>query len=103
MRSGDDSHRGVYKKFTVTRADGSSEPGKKHDGCRYFVLDLDHDEFAGAALDAYAAACEAKFPELAIDLRARDWSGVHDCRYDRDPKLGGARCLECGEPYKDPR
>ena len=32
-----DTARGLYDKFIVTRTDGTSEPGKKHDGCRYFV------------------------------------------------------------------
>jgi hypothetical protein len=64
----DEQARGLYNKFNVSRSDGSSEPGGKHERCRYFVLDLDHDEFAGAALAAYAANCRAKFPELADDL-----------------------------------
>lgn len=58
---------GLYNKFNVTRTDG---PGGKHDGCRYFVLDLNHDPFARAALIAYADACEGRCPELAADLRA---------------------------------
>lgn len=69
MRSGNDQERGFYEKFTVIRKDGQSAPRQKHYLCRYFVLDLDHDEFAAAALTAYAKACEAKFPALAADLR----------------------------------
>lgn len=68
MRSGDDYNRGLYRKFEVTRTDGSSEPGKKHHRCRYFVLDVDHDQFSGAALKAYADACREKFPKLAKDI-----------------------------------
>lgn len=64
-----DEKRGVYGKFVVTRTDGSSEPGGKHAGCAYFVLDLEHDPFALPALHAYADACEATHPELAHDLR----------------------------------
>lgn len=62
---------GIYRKFTVERADGSSGAGKKHEHCSYFVLDWMHDPFAVAAARAYADACQAKFPALADDLRAR--------------------------------
>jgi hypothetical protein len=65
MRSGQDRNLGLYRKFHVTRSD----PTGKHANCFYFVLDCDHDEFSVAALEAYIAACEAKFPKLAADLR----------------------------------
>ena len=60
--------RGVYEKFRVERTDGKSEPGQKHAKCRYFVLDIDHDKHAAAALKAYAEDCKDERPELAIDL-----------------------------------
>jgi hypothetical protein len=63
--------RGLYGKYHVERTDGSSEPGKKHEDCAYFVLDLTHDRNAPPALIAYAAACEAEYPVLARDLRAQ--------------------------------
>lgn len=63
-----DRSRGIYHKFDVTRTDGSSEPGGKHHGCFYFVLDLDHDPHAKAALQAYADSCRADYPKLADDL-----------------------------------
>lgn len=63
-----DSQRGLYEKYSVRRADGSSEPGGKHEGCEYFVLDLTHDKHAGAALQAYASSCAAEYPALAADL-----------------------------------
>ena len=63
-----DKTRGLYNKFSVTRTDGSSEPGGKHDGCHYFVLDLSHDPHAVAALRAYAQSCEKDYPLLAADL-----------------------------------
>jgi hypothetical protein len=63
-----DKTRGVYSKFRVSRTDGSHAPGGKHDGCQYFVLDLDHDPHAKAALDAYADSCRAEYPLLARDL-----------------------------------
>jgi len=66
-----DKNRGLYGKFEVRRTDGSSEPGGKHHGCEYFVLDITHDPFAVAALAAYANACEADYPLLAADLRAK--------------------------------
>ncbi len=37
----------------------------------YFVLDWAHDPFAIPAARAYADACEAKYPALSADLRAR--------------------------------
>lgn len=64
-----DKSRGLYNKYTVTRNDGSSDPDWKHEGCEYFVLDLMHDEYAKAALLAYADSCEADYPLLAKDLR----------------------------------
>lgn len=66
-----DIGQGLFQKFEVRRTDGSSEPGGKHEGCEYFVLDTDHDEFAAAALAAYANACQATHPLLARDLRER--------------------------------
>lgn len=59
---------GLHHKFNVTRTDGSSEPGGRHDGCFYFVLDTDHDPYARAALRAYAEACAQDLPELSEDL-----------------------------------
>lgn len=55
-------------KFRVERVDGTDEPGGKHDGCDYFVLDLTHDQFAKNALAAYARACAVEYPLLAQDL-----------------------------------
>jgi hypothetical protein len=70
MKMGDET-KGLYEKFDVRRTDGSSAPGGKHHGCEYFVLDLAHDKHATAALRAYADSCEAEFPLLAADLRAK--------------------------------
>ncbi|MES2341661.1 MAG: hypothetical protein V4597_08285 [Pseudomonadota bacterium] len=53
----------------ITRTDGSSDHGGKHDGCNYFVLDVTHDKHADAALRAYADSCESEYPLLAADLR----------------------------------
>jgi len=65
-----DAERGLYRKYEVRRTDESGDFGRKHYHCKYFVLDLMHDQFAGAALEAYARACRTKFPKLAIDLDA---------------------------------
>lgn len=62
-----DHERGIYRKFRVERL---NDPAGKHRDCRYYVLDLEHDAFAGPALRAYADACAAEFPALAADLRA---------------------------------
>ena len=64
-----DTKRGLYRKFEVKRVDGRDGPGQKHEGCFYFVLDLDHDPYAVPAIRAYADACEEKYPVLAADLR----------------------------------
>lgn len=60
-----DKHRGIYKKFHVRRL---SDIDRKHLGCRYFVLDLDHDEHAIPALSAYAESCSDEYPLLSRDL-----------------------------------
>lgn len=65
------AEQGVYRKFDVRRTDGSDGPGGKHEGCEYFVLDVNHDPHALAALAAYAKACEVTHPQLAADLRDR--------------------------------
>ena len=64
----DDKTRGLYDKFVVTRTDGSSARGKKHFRCEYFVLDLDHDPHAIAAISAYAKSCQKDYPILAMHL-----------------------------------
>lgn len=62
------NQQGLYEKFTVQRTDGSSQPGGKHAGCHYFVLDMTHDQHALPALAAYAKSCADDYPQLAIDL-----------------------------------
>lgn len=59
---------GLYQKFNVSRRDGGSSRGKKHHGCRYFVIDVEHDQFAKLALRAYADAAAASHPQLAADM-----------------------------------
>lgn len=57
---------GLYQKFVVARVDPDADA--RHQGCQYFVLDVDHDPHARAALRAYANSCVVEFPELAEDL-----------------------------------
>ncbi len=61
---------GLYEKFAVARTDGRDQPGGDREGARYFVLDLDHDPYATAALFMYAAQCRDEHPELAADITA---------------------------------
>lgn len=63
-----DHQRGIYNKFHVTRVDGSSGEGGKHEHCEYFVFDLTHDQFARTALSAYSVACKGKYPQPSADL-----------------------------------
>lgn len=65
--------QGLFNKFLVRRVDGEDQPGCKHYGCRYFVLDVDHDKFAPIALGAYAEACHKELPKLASDL-VKEWN-----------------------------
>lgn len=74
---------GLYDKFFVTRTDGRSTKGEKHDGCRYFVLDLTHDLAAPAALKAYASVVEGIHPNLAADLRRE---ASHPFAADAEPQ-----------------
>lgn len=66
-----DTERGLYQKYFVSRTDGKSDPGEKHDGCEYFVLDLTHDPFAAAAIRAYAEKCQFTHTKLAHELRMK--------------------------------
>ena len=61
--------KGLYEKYVVQRVDGSTEAGGKHEHCRHFVLDPDHDPIAKACLNFYADLCESTYPQLANDLR----------------------------------
>ncbi len=64
-------NRGLYDKFYVARRDGRDHPGGDREGAVYFTLDLTHDPYARIALKAYVEATEARYPELAADLRLR--------------------------------
>lgn len=77
-----DKSKELYGKFVVQRTDGKDAPGEKHHDCRYFVLDVDHDPHAKAALEAYATSCEAEYPLLAADLRGMAFGRVRSQRRD---------------------
>jgi hypothetical protein len=57
---------GLHEKFRIQRVDGTPIP----EGARYFVLRIDDDPHARAALRAYAESCAAENPALAADLLA---------------------------------
>ena len=65
---------GLHHKYDVKRV---NDPTGKHAGCRYFVLDPQHDTLAREALGAYAnAAAVAGYAQLAMDLNR--WLGDLD-------------------------
>ena len=57
---------GLLSKYEVTRL---GDQVGKHDECRFFVLDPQHDPLAVRALRVYASAAnEAGYVRLAVDL-----------------------------------
>lgn len=60
--------QGMFHKFEVRRVDGTDKIGGKHHGCRYFVLDLDHDAHAPAAMAAYGQSCLTTHPQLGAEI-----------------------------------
>lgn len=95
-----DSERGAYRKYMVTRTDGSSRAGGKHANCAYFVLDLEHDDFAIPALKAYAKACRKTHPALADDIeriiatKPCGCRGVGDCTHYFSPQTPSEALIE---------
>lgn len=64
-----DKTQGLYHKFNVTRTDGRSEHGEKHDECRYIVLDVEHDPHARETVKTYAwLVFRDGYLNLALDL-----------------------------------
>ena len=100
--SDSDSQRGLYRKYTIERTDGSSGPGGKHEHCNYFVLDLVHDKHAIPALEAYAESCCREFPSLYDDLNDRlaKLSQHRKCAPLRQRVEGkpGGELPDCNEP-----
>lgn len=58
----------LFDKYIVIRMDG--DPYDKHINCRYFVLDVYHDEDAREALRYYADLISQTRPNLSTDLRS---------------------------------
>jgi hypothetical protein len=75
-----DLERGLYPKFIVHRTDREDGEGRRHYDCEYFVLDVNHDPHAKAAIKAYAESCRAEYPALAADLDLM----LTRCRFTRD-------------------
>ena len=107
--------QGLFQKFGVYRTDGSSAAGGKHHGCEYFVLDMTHDEYAQAAVQAYSEACTKTHPALSADLQRRYQAtsvqitafGCHPvrmrcktCRTTKKEYLD--HCHECGHSNFEP-
>lgn len=63
-----DTEKGLEARYFVQKID---DPSGKHDQCRYFVLDPQHDPIARDALSLYSSrARRAGFIPLADDLDA---------------------------------
>lgn len=60
--------RGLYSKYKISRNDGQDHPGKKHENCELFVLDLTHDRHARRAAWEYATLCRHDRPNLSQQL-----------------------------------
>lgn len=60
-----DKNLGLYGKYHVRRL---NDWRNKHDHCRYYVLDLNHDRHAQPAIRAYIESCKNEYPRLALEL-----------------------------------
>ena len=58
---------GLESRYNVSKL---NDPTGKHEECRYFVLDPQHDLYALQALKYYARIVEKAEPELSADLKA---------------------------------
>lgn len=75
--------RGLHKKYTITKADGSAVDPEAD----YFVLRLDVDPVARHAARTYARNIEARNPQLAADIRKRcDMYGLRDLEAKLPPE-----------------
>lgn len=103
MAMNDELHLGLYEKFYVTRNDGSTDPGGRHEHCEHFVLDLTHDAAARAAARCYADLIEIDNALLASELRqlvraAEEAHAGQPCATVGCPGRvhgAGARCSDC--------
>lgn len=91
MHMDHEPHLGLYNKFKMLeRTDGQSRPGGRHHGCRYFPLDLTHDEIARACAISYAQRIEKTNALLAADLRR----AVAEIEA-KTPVVAGDPCSRC--------
>lgn len=60
----DSEPKGIYGKYEIRKTDGTETDPK----AVYFVLRLDTDPWARAAIREYARACQGEQPELAVDI-----------------------------------
>lgn len=67
--------KGLYSKYKVEKTDGSPID----DEAEYFVLRVDKDPHARAAIRAYARSIKKDNPELAESLCRRLWSHAPSC------------------------
>lgn len=72
------SDKALHGKFVVTRTDGSSENGGKHEWCSYFVLDLGCDPAAIPAIRAFCDAAREGRPRLVASIEREILSLVAD-------------------------
>lgn len=96
-----DKTRGLYGKFLVSRQDGSSGSGQKHDGCDYFVLDITHDPHAKVALRAYAESArsdgyEVLADELEVKSCDHEYEGFTQPGTVHGPTEYFSTCKHCG-------
>lgn len=91
------------------RVEKINDPTSKHDDCRYFVLDPQHDSIAEGVLRVYAGIARSEgFAALADDLEA--WVGTcHEGMRPHDPHgwwevtIGGELWETCpGRPSVTP-
>lgn len=65
--------QGCSRKYDVRRVDGEGASGESHGDCPYFVIDLNHDDFAEPMMQFYALLVSS--PDLAADLLNRYGKG----------------------------
>jgi Rad3-related DNA helicase len=61
----DEQPGGLENRYRVEKL---VDPAGKHDRCKFFVLDPEHDVHARDALRQYAIACKHSNPKLAQDI-----------------------------------
>lgn len=89
---------GLQPKFTVTRTDGSGEPGGNHEDCQYLVLDMARgcDPIATYAAAEYAQVARVLgYEQLAGDIEALLVEKTEGTAEHLDYYDGPCACDEC--------